>query len=270
MAKMAELLARGIIEVTGLDRVSFLQGLVSNDVEHAAPGHPVFAAFLTPQGKWLADFFIFAEPDRLLIDAEAGQIAMLLQKLSRFRLRMKVALVDLSASMAVYVGWGGLPPVGASLDPRLETLGWRMIAAPGKAATATTDDWDAHRLALGVPDGSKDLEAEKTVLLEAGYDELSGISWTKGCYMGQELTARTKYRGLLKRRLVRVTVDGELPAPGTPILRSGVDVGIMRSGRGAVGLAVLRLDAMGAELTAGDTRMRATPPSWMRLPEPGA
>lgn len=270
MAKMAVLPARGIIEVTGIDRLSFLQGLVSNDAKRASPGFPVFAALLTPQGKWLADFFIFAEPDRLLLDVEAGHIAMLLQKLSRFRLRMKVALADISANIAIYAGWAGPPPDGASTDPRLTALGWRMIAAPGLATNATADDWDAHRLALGVPDGSKDLEADKTVLLEAGYDELAGISWTKGCYMGQELTARTKYRGLLKRRLVRVTVDGELPAPGTPVLRNGVDVGTMRSGRGKVGLAVLRLDAIGAELTAGDTIMRAAPPDWMRLPEPGA
>lgn len=263
---MAELPGRGIIEVTGADRVSFLQGLVSNDVELAALGHPVFAAFLTPQGKWLADFIIFAEADRLLLDAEAGQVGMLVQKLSRFRLRMKVALADVSDGLAVYAGWDGPMPDGASPDPRLPALGWRMIATKGLAVTASAEDWDAHRLALGVPDGSRDLEADKTVLLEAGYDELAGISWSKGCYMGQELTARTKYRGLLKRRLVRV--EGAVPAPGTPILRDGVEVGTMRSGLGNMGLAVLRLDAMGAELTADGKMLRATPPDWMRLPEP--
>ncbi len=96
-------------------------------------------------------------------------------------------------------------------------------------------DWDRHRLALGLPDGSRDLEAEKTVLLEAGFDELNGVSWTKGCYMGQELTARTKYRGLVKRRLVPVTVAGSLPLPGTPVLRDGIEVGTMRSGPRPVG-----------------------------------
>lgn len=263
---MAELPARGIIAVTGDDRASFLQGLVSNDVALAAPGHPIFAAFLTPQGKWLADFLIFAEADRLLLDVEAGQIAMLVQKLSRFRLRMKVALAEVTDTLAVYAGWDGPSPVGASPDPRLPALGWRMIAPRGLPTTATADDWDAHRLKLGVPDGSRDLESDKTVLLEAGYDELAAISWTKGCYMGQELTARTKYRGLLKRRLVRV--EGVLPPPGTPILRDGVEVGSMRSGRGTVGLAVLRLDAMGAALTADGADLRATPPDWMHLPEP--
>ena len=265
MGNFCRLTQRGVIEVTGADRIDFLQGLVSNDVALAAPGHPVFAAFLTPQGKWLADFLIFADGDRLLLDAEAGQVAMLVQKLSRFRLRMKVALADVSDVLGVYVGWDGPPPAGASPDPRLPALGWRLIAPPGLATTASADDWDAHRLALGVPDGSRDLESDKTVLLEAGYDELAGISWTKGCYMGQELTARTKYRGLLKRRLVRV--EGVMPAPGTPILRDGVEVGTMRSGRGEVGLAVLRLDAMGAALTADGAALRAAPPDWMRLPE---
>ena len=263
---MAELPARGIIEVSGDDRVSFLQGLVSNDVALAAPGHSIWAALLTPQGKYLADFFIFAEADRLLLDCEAAQIGGLVQKLSRFRLRAKVALRDASAELAVYVGWDGAPPLaGASADSRLAAAGWRALAAPGLAVSATAEGWDAHRLALGLPDGTRDLEADKTVLLEAGFDELNGISWTKGCYMGQELTARTKYRGLLKRRLVPVTVEGTLPAPGTPVRRGGMEVGTMRSGRDGAGLAVLRLDSLGAALECGDAVLHPQPAAWMRL-----
>lgn len=265
---MAELPARGIIEVSGDDRVSFLQGLVSNDVALAAPGHAIWAALLTPQGKYLADFFIFAEADRLLLDCEAAQIGGLVQKLSRFRLRAKVALRDVSAELAVYVGWDGVPPLaGASADPRLAAAGWRALAAPGLAVSASAEGWDAHRLALGLPDGTRDLEADKTVLLEAGFDELNGISWTKGCYMGQELTARTKYRGLLKRRLVPVTVEGTLPAPGTPVRQGGIEVGTMRSGRDGVGLAVLRLDSLGAALECGDAVLHPQPAAWMRLPD---
>jgi folate-binding protein YgfZ len=129
-------------------------------------------------------------------------------------------------------------------------------------------DWDAHRLSLGLPDGSRDLEAEKTVLLEAGFDELGGVSWTKGCYMGQELTARTRYRGLLKRRLVPVSVAGAMPAPGTPVLRDGAEVGTMRSGRDALGLAVLRLEALSAGgLACGAATLTPRIPDWMRLPE---
>ena len=137
----------------------------------------------------------------------------------------------------------------------------------------TRADYDLHRLTLGLPDGTSDLEVEKTVLLEAGFDELHGVSWSKGCYMGQELTARTKYRGLVKRRLVPVAVDGPLPEPGTPVLRDGtelrdrIEVGTMRSGRDGMGLAVLRLDALDANLACGEARLSARVPSWMRLPE---
>ena len=148
----------------------------------------------------------------------------------------------------MYAAWDGEPEAAAiaAPDPRLPDAGWRIIATAPLPANANEDDWDRHRLSLGLPDGTRDLEAEKTVLLEAGFDELHGVSWSKGCYMGQELTARTKYRGLVKRRLVPVTVDGPLPAPGTPVLRDGTEVGTMRSGRDGMGLAVLRLDALDA------------------------
>ncbi len=123
-------------------------------------------------------------------------------------------------------------------------------------------------MAAGVPDGSKDMEADRSVLLEAGFDELSGVSWSKGCYMGQELTARTKYRGLVKRRLMPVAFAGEAPSPGTPVLRGGQEVGTVRSAAGDRALAVLRLDALGdgAPLMAGETALSPRPPSWMRLP----
>ncbi len=123
---------------------------------------------------------------------------------------------------------------------------------------------------LGLPDGSRDLDAEKTVLLEAGFDELNGVSWTKGCYMGQELTARTKYRGLVKRRLVPVGIEGRPPAPGTPIMRDGVEVGSMRSSREHFGLALLRIEIFETmeRLRAGDATLTPRRPAWMRLPQP--
>jgi hypothetical protein len=126
--------------------------------------------------------------------------------------------------------------------------------------------WDAHRLALGLPDGSRDLEPEKTVLLEAGFDELAGVSWSKGCYMGQELTARTKYRGLVKRRLVPVAISGAAPDPGTPVTRNGTEVGTLRSMRNASGLAVLRLDALSGPLACGEATLTPRVPAWMMLP----
>ena len=262
--KIVPLASRSVLEVSGADRVSFLQGLVSNDVTEAAPGRAVWAALLTPQGKWLADFFIFAEGGRLLLDCEAGQAGMLAQKLTRFRLRADVQVQPVD--LLVHAAWDGDP--GAAMqapDPRLDDAGWRVLSDGPLLATAGFEEWDRRRLGLGLPDGSRDLEAEKTTLLEAGFDELHGLSWTKGCYMGQELTARTKYRGLLKRRLVPVRVEGPLPSPGSPVLRDGVEVGAMRSGQGDLGLALLRLDAFGDALECGEAVLRPAPPAWMAL-----
>jgi len=257
---------RGIVEVAGADRVGFLQGLVSNDVAEAAPGIAVWAALLTPQGKWLADFFVFAEEDRLLLDCAALQAAMMVTHLSRFRLRAKVTLRDASAEFAVHAAWGGT--TAGVPDPRLAEAGFRVLSPIRLPTDSTPEDYDRHRLALGLPDGARDMVAEKSVLLEGGFDELHGLSWTKGCYMGQELTARTKYRGLLKRRLFPVTVEGALPAPGTPITRDGAEMGEMRSGRDTLGLALLRIEAAeaGAPLACGDAILQPRIPGWMALP----
>ncbi len=271
MTLCAELPDRSVIEVSGEDRISFLQGLVSNDVNQAAPDRAVWAAFLSPQGKWLADFFILSDGDRLLLDCEAPQATALIQRLSRFKLRSKIAIARRD-DVRVYAVWNGSPaarPLSAP-DPRLPEAGYRILSSEILPVDASFEDWDLHRLDLGLPDGSRDLEPEKTVLLEAGFDELNGISWTKGCYMGQELTARTKYRGLLKRRLVPVEVDGPLPAPGTPALRNGIEVGTMRSGRDGRGMAALRLGALHEALTCDSAHLIPRIPAWMRLPEPAA
>ncbi len=269
MVQLTHLPERGVVAVEGDDRVAFLQGLVSNDIEGARPGHAIWAALLTPQGKWLADFFVFAHAEALLLDCEAGQAAMLIQRLSRYRLRMKVNL-RAEPALHVHVAWGGRPDFDGIMapDPRLPGLAWRILSSQPLAANATPDDWDRYRLAAGLPDGSKDMEPDRSVLLEAGFDELSGVSWSKGCYMGQELTARTKYRGLVKRRLLPVTIDGPLPAPGSPVLKDGVEVGTMRSGRDDIGLVSLRLDALGGALRCGDATLVPTVPAWMRLPAP--
>ncbi len=265
MANLAHLPSRAVLAVTGADRVAFLNGLVSNDVADAAPGRAVWAALLTAQGKWLADFFIFADGERLLLDCEAAQAAMLAPRLGRYRLRANVAISP--TDLRVYAAWGGPAPSGiAAPDPRLAEAGWRVLAS-ALPATADAANWDGHRLALGLPDGSRDMEAEKTVLLEAGFDELHGISWTKGCYMGQELTARTRYRGLVKRRLLPVSGQAPLPAPGTPVMSGDREVGLMRSSRDGAGLAVLRLDALRGALTAGGQVIRPHVPGWAVLPE---
>ncbi len=267
MTRIAHLPDRAVLAVTGADRVGFLNGLVSNDVAEAAPGRAVWAALLTAQGKWLADFFILAEPDRLLLDCEKAAALMLAPRLSRYRLRADVAIAP--TGLNVFAAWDGAPDLPASIvaaDPRLPGAGWRVLADNSPATNADASAWDAHRLSLGLPDGSRDLEAEKTVLLEAGFDELNGVSWTKGCYMGQELTARTRYRGLVKRRLLPVQGTAPLPPPGTPIVADAREVGQMRSSQAGAGIALLRLDSLGGALSADGAGLSVLVPGWMVLP----
>lgn len=238
MTQMA-LLPRRVLRVSGADRVSFLNGLVSNDVAQVAEGRAVWAALLTPQGKYLADFFIFADGDTLLLDCAESQADLVRQRLLRFRLRADVAVEP--AEGLVYAAWPEAPAASGikAPDPRLKEAGWRLIAAAALPTEADFAAYDQHRLSLGLPDGPRDMEAEKSVLLEGWFDALNGISWTKGCYMGQELTARTRYRGLIKRRLM--PVQGEaLPPPGTEL---GEGAGEMRSSCGTLGLALLRTGA---------------------------
>jgi folate-binding protein YgfZ len=243
---------------------------VSNDVSGLAPGQAAWSALLTPQGKWLADFFVIAVEDTLLLDAERAQVPGLVQRLARFRLRSKVELRDAAGEWHVHAAWGAAPvaPGIVTPDPRLPEAGWRVLARAALPGDATTEEYDQHRLALGLPDGSKDMESERSVLLEAGFDELHGVSWTKGCFMGQELTARTRYRGLVKRRLVPVEVTGPLPPRGTLVTdAAGAEVGEMRSGRGAQGLALLRIEALDrAPLAAGGATLAPRIPAWMSLP----
>src|SRR4029077_7083698 len=241
---------------------------------------------LTPQGRFLNDMFVAdGGNDVLLLETERERTPALAKKLRLYKLRSKVTVEDRSAAMEVAVVFGPdvakLPPIeGATafVDPRLAELGVRVLVPAGQAANllaargcteAPLAAYDALRLELGVPDGSRDLIVDKALLLENGFDELNGVDLQKGCYMGQELTARTKYRALIRKRLFPVRIEGALPAPGTSIYKDGQEVGELRSGSGQRALAMLRLEAVtaGQKLMAGDVGVLPEIPAWMRLPD---
>ncbi|WP_041793689.1 YgfZ/GcvT domain-containing protein [Pararhodospirillum photometricum] len=277
---------RAVLRVAGAEARVFLQGLVSADVTRLTPGASLWGAFLTPQGRYLHDFFLVAAGEDVLLETEAARLPDLAQRLSRYRLRRAVTLDPLDWRVGVVVGCPSfaaldlqalpgltrpLPAGGrAFVDPRLAAAGVRLLLAPGDApppglGTGTAADWHAQRLSLGLPDGAADLEVEKALLLENGFEELGGVSFTKGCYLGQEMTARTHYRGLIRRRLVPVVVEGPLPAPGTLVQdEAGEEVGVVRSGQGEVALAFLRLEALERPLWAGVARVTPRVPAWMK------
>lgn len=266
MSRYISLPHRSLIAITGEDRRSFLQGLVSADVEKDGVQ---YGAFLTPQGKYLYDFFLAGQGDSLLLEVEAAGREDFIRRLSRFRLRSKVTLSP-KDDWQVYaiLGDGEAPGEGfVFTDPRLAEAGRRAwLAAPPALPEAGFAEWDAHRTALGLADGSRDMVPEKTILLEAGFDELNGVDWQKGCFMGQEVTARSKYRGQIKKRLLPVEIDGPAPDAGTILTIDGQEVGEMRSHVGDLGLAVIRLDALDrGPLAAGETRLKPKIPHWVKL-----
>lgn len=286
--KRIQLSDRCMIRISGEDRRTFLQGLISNDIEKADGAHAIYAALLTPQGKYQFDFFIVSDGDDLLLDGLKGDAEALIKKLTMFKLRSKATLEDVTADYAVFalIGDGAADVLdngmqtktddGAILyaDPRLPQAGIRVIAPVAVDANAlggdnaSEDDYQKHRISLGLPEAPFDLEKEKTILLESGFDELSGVDWKKGCYMGQELTARTKYRGLVKKRLFPVTLSRPGVEPGTDIMQDGKVVGEIRSVMDDRGLAMLRLKALGGpEMSAGSAAVFPAVPDWMQLPE---
>lgn len=288
---------RSVVAVSGEDRKAFLQGLVSNDVLRVTPDHAAYALFLTPQGKFLHDFSIVesdgGEDAVLLLDPETDRRADLLRRLKMYKLRSKIALEDRADRLRVVAAFGdgtlealGLPaepgaarPFAGGVaftDPRLPALGARLflpadgVAALESAGLARRDvaDYDRLRLSLGVPDGTLDLIPEKSIPLESRMDALNAISWDKGCYMGQELTARTKYRALIKKKLFPVTFDGAAPEAGTPVTLDGKDAGEIRSASDGAALALLRLEDVqraaenGLTFQAGPVTLIPHEPDW--------
>jgi folate-binding protein YgfZ len=289
---------RAVVTVDGPEARTFLQGLVSNDVDTVAPDRAVYTALLTAQGRFLHDMFIAQLDDLLVLDCEAERRADLLKRLSLYKLRAKVTLADASERLAVALLFGegtdaalglGSEPGNAKpfsggvayVDPRIPTLGARAVLPRERAAAALQEAgfapgdleaYDRLRIGLGVPDGSRDLPVEKALLMENGFDGLNGIDWQKGCYIGQELTARMRYRALVRKRLLPVRIDGPVPSPGTPVMRGDKEAGEMRSAVDGVGLALLKLelaevDSAEGALTAGAARLTAYRPEWMTAQE---
>ena len=281
---------RGVLAVAGPDAVGFLQGLVTADMRAVSPQRGIYGAMLTPQGKFLHDFFILGLGDSLLIDCDAERAADLLRRLTLHRLRAKVALTDATTSWTVAAVFGegaaqalGLPPEPgvsvpfgggvAMIDPRLADIGARVLVPDVGALTAAgltpapMEAYERRRIALGLPDGARDIAVERNGVLEAGFDELGGVAWEKGCFMGQEVTARTRYRGLVKKRLVPVAFDGPPPPAETPLTKDGRTVGELRSAVDGIGLAMMRLDALTGEgdYALGEGRAVPRPPVWMKM-----
>lgn len=237
----------GMMEIQGDDRVSFLQGLITNDMEMLGKDRPLYAALLTPQGRFLYDFFLINQGDSLFLETKTDWIVPLIQKLTLYKLRSQVTLIP-RPDLKVYAMWGQdlSPPPSTYRDPRSEKLGVRGWTEDehGEAILVTWEDYDLYRLQLGIPEGGRDLIPEKSIPLESGLDQLNAISWTKGCYMGQELTARTKYQGIVRKRLTPVTFETDSLPFGAEILKNSESVGKMYTSRGGYGLAMLRLESL--------------------------
>jgi folate-binding protein YgfZ len=242
-------MGRKVLKVGGAERVHFLQGLVTNDIGRLKDGL-VWAAILTPQGKYLADFFLKDAGEAILLDADADQAPGLAQRLAMYRLRAAVTIED--SGLAVRRGTGPAP-AGALPDPRHPDLGWRLY---GAEAGDDGSDFDAIRVAHCIPEAGVELIPNETFILEAGFERLHGVDFRKGCYVGQEVTARMKHKTELRKGLATVEVDGAAPV-GTPIVTDeGKEAGTLYTQSGGRGIAYLRFDRAAQPLRAGDATVR--------------
>ncbi|MDJ0820759.1 MAG: folate-binding protein [Paracoccaceae bacterium] len=233
---------RVVLQVSGAEARDFLQGLVTNDVTKLDQGL-VYAALLTPQGKYRADFFLVPRGEDVLIDVAAPLADDLTRALMMYKLRspVEISRTDITVTRGL-----GDAPEGAFADPRDASLGWRGYdGQPGDEA-----DWDALRVAAGVPTSGIELTPD-TYILEAGFERLNGVDFRKGCYVGQEIAARMKHKTELRKGLVRVAVVGNAPV-GTEITAGGKSVGVLYTQSGGEGIAYLRFDRAEGEMTAGE------------------
>jgi folate-binding protein YgfZ len=287
--KAALLPERGVIKVVGDDARKFLHGLVTADMLGLAPGTARFGALLTPQGKIIADFFVTEAPQSegggFFLDIPRALAITLVDKLNLYKLRAKVLVEDLTEILGVLAVWDGAGAAKQGLtyvDPRLPTLGFRVMIPPHRAIAAASElgaalvsaeDYEAHRIALGVPRGGVDFAYGDAFPHEADMDQLGGVDFAKGCYVGQEVVSRIEHRGIARTRAVALRYDGAAPASGTPITAGERQVGTMGSAARGRGIALVRLDRVAeaeqAALAAGGIPIRLIKPDWARFSFPG-
>ncbi|MHA1543793.1 MAG: CAF17-like 4Fe-4S cluster assembly/insertion protein YgfZ [Alphaproteobacteria bacterium] len=284
--KALHLESRGVLRLSGKDCRTLLQGLITNDLGKLGPRAPLYAALLTPQGKYLFDFFILEDGADLLLDCEADRKEALIQRLSFYKLRADVTISDVSDQYKVYALMpegpepGGTLPTSAATsqkwtersvypDPRHAGMGFRAVLKRGPVGVETWsfEDYEDLRLSLGIPDGARDIEVDKRFILEANLADLNGVDFDKGCYVGQEMTARMNYRGTLKKRLLPATIEGPLPAPGTEFFTGGKAAGHILSGQGNRVMTLARLGHLGDQPfeTKDGTKVSVFTPDWIML-----
>ncbi len=289
--KAALLPDRGVIKVAGDGARNFLHGLVTADILELTPGTARFCALLTPQGKIIADFIVTeaaaGDGGGFFLDVRRSLCVSLVAKLNIYKLRAKVLVEDLSDMLGVLAAWDGSGTTKQGLsfaDPRLPALGLRAMLPPHLAAAAAAElgatlvdagQYEAHRIALGVPEGGLDFSYGDAFPHETDMDQLGGVDFTKGCYVGQEVVSRMEHRGTARTRAVPVRYDGTAPAAGAAVTAGERQVGTMGSAAAGRGVALLRLDrvgdamAQGESLAAGGVPIHLVKPDWARFAFPG-
>ena len=277
---------RAVIEVKGSDARSFLHGIVTNSMEKARDGGALHAGLLTPQGKLLFDFFIYAprmpngEDERFLIDCPKPLKDELIKRLTFYRLRAKVEIAGLSNHYNVAAIWQADAAPALEMvfqDPRLAALGWRAFLGKGaelNCETANAEAYHARRIALGVPEGGKDYHFGDIFPHEANFDQLNGVDFNKGCYVGQEVVSRMQHKTVVRKRIVPVAAAQDLPPFGTEIEVEGFAIGKMGSAAGRNGLALIRLDRAekaisdNKAITADGVQLTLQKPDWAQFDMP--
>ncbi len=283
---IAHLDDRGVIKVAGADAGKFLDGLVTCDIDRVSQERARFGALLTPQGKILFDFIVFkaeGQEDAFFLDCRKAFSDDLARRLGFYKLRAKVSIENLSETLAVIAGWSVPPPASevglVSEDPRLPTLGWRAIVAAGdigEFADADAEAYHAHRIAAGVPEGGSDFVFGAAFPHEALMDQLKGVDFDKGCYVGQEVVSRMQHRGTARTRIVPVRYpDGVVPEAGADVTAGERVIGQCGSGRKGRGLLMVRLDRVadaveaGQGMRAGGLEFELIQPEWTSFSVPG-